>query len=272
MSEEIETLEEAVTEAVGTEEVKETEAKEVEERPEVKIAEKKEEAARFKSSLSEIDAQKAELLYQALSDPSQSINTVKALAAQIGLKIETPESKTESAVDETKSAVSVAIKKHLGKEYKFLATKVGNAFEEALDIAIDSRLTGIKQRLDKGDTERTTEVIDVAMQSVFGKYENSNDATLQSKIVELQEDFQVKPGTKPERYFQLLINAASADLGMTLIKKGFRDESRIKANRADAASRIASVRAGKEGSSGANIKPISLDAAVKAAIEKENEK
>lgn len=121
-------LDSAVAEAAGEIE-KKLETKE--EEPEVQLTEEKEESDETGLDLSEEETAEARNLYKALKNPKSSAAIIAALAQQAGL-FNQAEPPTKTEVKEAKKEIRDILAESLGKEYSFLADKLGPAIEKVL--------------------------------------------------------------------------------------------------------------------------------------------
>ncbi len=130
-------LDKAVTEAASELETKLDKKEETptkEETPEIQVAteETTETQEEEEEKLSDDEATEARNLYKALKNPKSSSAIIAALAQQAGLfnQVQPPSVKE---IKETKREIKDILAEGLGKEYSFLADKLGPAIEKVLD-------------------------------------------------------------------------------------------------------------------------------------------
>lgn len=201
-------------------------------------------------------------LSKALNGP-RGKDLLKILAREAGLL----DSSTKEEKKEIKRTVKEVIKEKLGSDYQFLADKLGDALEEVIKSNKDADVEEIKSRLDAREKADLSKEIDSALTNAIGRYEDVPKKVM-TRFNELIDEMPPTPGkTDPAKYFKRLITLAADETDTELVLKSSDSKDskdskenkntksnelsqimkdRLKRNRSDASSRLASKGAAAE--------------------------
>ena len=232
-------IEKAATDAAAT---VDTEIKVEDKKVETKGEDKKEEDKKEDLTAEQLEFSKT--LFKALNNPDVAIQkqTIQILAKAAGLDLKEIETKKE--VVEAKESLIDLLKADLG-EYDFLADKLGPVLEKVIKKFVDEGTKEIKesQRLDK--EERFKVATNTAIDTAFASFTNSLE--VKDEVVKLMDQIKPTAAMSAENYFKSLIVLAASNKNITLKSSSEKDKDKetkdkIKSNRDDAASRLASER------------------------------
>jgi len=179
--------------------------------------------------LDEAQLDESKRLYLALRDPKTAGPIIAALAAQAGLHL-TPQS-TKAEVKEVRKTITDAVAEALGDEYKFLAPKLGKAFESALEIQREEHEASLQEiRQSQVERDVTTAYEKLARET------KGESKRLESKMASLSEEIPI--GTMSvEKYIRRLYSIAVTESQQTSAKK---TADRIRKNAGNAPERLRS--------------------------------
>lgn len=206
------------------------------------------------------------ILYRALKDPAKAGAVIDFLATQAGYTKATVATKTD--VKEAREDITAILERNLGDEFKFLAPKLAPAIKESLENLLDEHNNDIRTRLDnqelkeiQSETARThTELA----QEWFGS-ELMPDKVVKAMSAAMDEFPPTDPKMTPERYYKRIFTMVVGELGLT--KTGSSRSDKISKNqRDDVARNLASQNRGVTPSTSGNVKKMSLNDAVSAAV------
>jgi len=163
-------------------------------------------------------AKQAKNLHRLLTNPETAEATLRALAAQAGIKIEgaTSEKKADKAV----KSISEMVKEKLGSDYKFLGDKLANIFEELLPNIIKEQTKDVRDKLAATEERALLAEVENAQTSVKAQYVRVPDKLLR-EVLRIQTEGEMAPGAKstPEKFFKSCLITAAENLNYKLIKK-----------------------------------------------------
>lgn len=238
-------IENASTELEGAEETKTETTEETKE--ETKAEEKKE------TKVADTTEQEMALsLFRALKDPNKAADVIRVMAKEAGL-LETKEEKKEAV-----KTIEEVIKEGLGEEYEFLAEKLGPIIKASVEIATKD----VREAQAKSDQDREAARIDTAINSVMGKYADSEK--LQDDVLKLMDEILPSPDQKVEVYIERLLKVAAAERGTPLKLKTAGEK--IAQTRQNAAARLAAEGGKSESAVTPAAKAMDINQAVEAAL------
>ena len=181
------------------------------------------------NELDDAQLDESKRLYIALKDPRTAGPIIAALAAQAGLHLTPQSSKAE--VKEVKKTITDAVAEALGDEYKFLAPKLGKAFESALEIEREEHEASLQEiRQSQVERDVTTAYEKLARET------KGESKRLESKMASLSEEVPI--GTMSvEKYIRRLYSIAVTETQQTSAKK---TADRIRKNASNAPERLRS--------------------------------
>ena len=250
------TLTTAVEEAVEKEipeEKPETQESEEEESEETEGEESDSEA----EEPEEDDSAAAIQLYKALTNPKTSRGVLAALAEEAGLSIASKETTRAEAIQ---SATEV-LRESLGKDYAFLADRLGPAIDKLLKNGTsDPKVERLERELAEIKQGTVMREINSALSDLYEKHPDAKD--VEKQMLRLMDEVLPGPNTTGKAYIKHIYNLASEQSRLKSATKKTIDK--MKANANDA-TRRASLEANatrvKSGSALPNLKE-----AVRAAI------
>jgi len=179
--------------------------------------------------LSESELDESKRLYLALRDPKMRGPILAALAAQAGVNL-TTESKS-SEVKEAKKSITKAVEEALGDEYKFLAPKLGKAFEAALQIQAEEN----EAQLSEIRTQQIERDVTTAYEKL-SRETKGESKKLEAKMATLSEEIPIGTMTV-EKYIRRLYSLAVTESQQSSARKV---ADKIRKNAGDAPSRLRS--------------------------------
>lgn len=168
--------------------------------------------------LTEDEKKQAKSIFKLLSDPNTSVEALRTLAAQAGLKLEKAETKEEKK--EAKKAVTEIIKEKLGANYPHLADILGPALQEIINEAVKDGNKDIREKIANDQKEALKKEIVAAQEKVVSEFVDVPVKVLQ-EFVRMQENGEILPGPKqsPEKFFRAGIKEAAENLKVALVRK-----------------------------------------------------
>lgn len=253
------TLTESIT-AATTEHTPATEETKAETKQEEKTEEKQEVVA---DGLTEVEQEQARQLFLALKNPEQAATVVAFLAQQAGYtKVET---KQEAA--EVKDDIVSVLKEKLGPDLDYLAEKLGPAIDKLVDDKLKANTADLRQKFEETEKEKLSGQVDVVMKelakSQFSKDELPEDIV--SEMNRLMDKIDPKADMTPKEYIEFLYYSVAGRKGIRAVDTAKDDK--IKKNRTDASSRLASEGAKQPISGNDAAKFTTLHQAIAAAVE-----
>lgn len=206
--------------------------------------------------LSASQKEEAERLYSALMDPRSAPAMVAALGAKFGINLTQPQSREE--VKEVKKDIKSIVSQALGKDYEFLADRLGTAIESAVGVIREEHqqeLLSIRQNGLERDTK-------LALDGLASKTKGDS-RKMETRMSALADEIPIG-NMSVDTYVRRLYDLAVAE-GQRSNSQGIADKIRRNAN--DAPGRLK----GTPGSSGRDVKipdkKMSLDESVKFAFD-----
>lgn len=190
--------------------------------------------------LSAEDAKQAKALFKLLKDPNTQKATLEVLAKQAGL-IDKEGEPTKNKTETKKAAKKFqdGLKEALGEKLAFLADKLGPFLEKYINEIRSETNEGI-QNLSKVQIENETE----AALNKLSKETKGMSRKFESKMAELTSKLKPQDGVSTYDYLKNLYTIASSGSSAASVKGQIAD--RIRKNRSDAPSRLASSGGEKE--------------------------
>jgi hypothetical protein len=218
------------------EEVKAEKIEEKEEKPEVTLEaeeetgdEDEEEEEKEDKGLSEDELDESRRLYLALKDPKAGPALIAALAQQAGLFRETIETKKDAK--EVKKSTIELLKEGLGKDYEWLADKIGPAIEKVVAQEKEEQQQQMQNlHLQNVEREVSSELAALARET------KGESKKLEARMVELMDDLPSSPNVSVKKYIRHLYTIASAGKTKQVTQKEVADK--IRRNAGDAPSRL----------------------------------
>lgn len=164
-----------------------------------------EEVKEGSDELSEEEKAESQRLYKALKDPSKGPKVLEALAYQAGLLGKNaPETKAEARA--AVKTVKEILAEGLGKEYAFLADKLGPAIEAVFDIKEEEQNAKFQQI----EAEKVQQQVVGATESFFQKTPEAK--AHEKRISQLAEEIPIGNLTV-DKYLRYLFTIASNEKG-----------------------------------------------------------
>lgn len=177
-------------------------------------------------------------LYKALKDPKAGPAVLAALAQQAGLLgRNAPETKAE--VKEAKRAVTEILSEALGKDYAFLADKLG----PALEAVFEQQETSLGEKFHKLEADKV-EAQTVQAMKELSRLTKGESTKLEARMAELSNEMPPAPGITPEKYIRHLFVLAGGKLPTAT--NGKTQNERIQRNANDTADRIQGKNSSRE--------------------------
>lgn len=268
VEEKTESLTDAITKAVETQDKSDVVVDKPEEQEEETEHEESDETE--KPELDEEHIQ-GKTIVQILKDPTRSAALVDYLARTAGYtkgEIQTPTDVKEATAD-----INKILEKHLGAEFQFLAPKLGPAIKESLEALIETRgdnTSDIRARLERQELKTIEEETATAHISLAREWFGTDDMPKEvvKEMSKAMDEFPpTDPNMSPEHYYRRIFALAVGELG---IRKGNQWKSdRVERNRSDSVARNMSAtnRGITPSSNGGNPQKMSLKDAVSLAME-----
>lgn len=191
------------------------------------------------------DLLEAKRIYKLLKDPTSSKQLVRELARAEGLLgDDAPTTKKEVAA--AKASIKDILKNKLGDKYEFLIPQLGEALEEILAGERETQQSSIQQ-MQIDQTRRDT----TAVLSQLAKETKGESRKVESRMLELMNEFQIGPGVSIDKYLRGLYAQASSARDASNQKNQKNDKIRRNAN--DAPSRLQSSSGTESSSRTSNI-------------------
>jgi hypothetical protein len=215
---------------------------EVEEKPEVELEEEKEKEEESESEEEDLDEpskDEAFRLYKALKDPKAAPAIIAALAQQVGVFPQGPESKGEER--QKVKDIKLILADSLGPEYKFLADRLGPAIEAVITQEREAQA----QQLSQIQLKNIEKEIEQSFSSL-SKETKGESRRLEARMYALMDEIVPSANISVDKYIRHIYAIASAGRKQPTTKE-VADKIRRNAN--DAPSRLQSGTAlGREGS------------------------
>lgn len=208
-----------------------------------------------------------------LSDPKTAKETLTILANKSGVNLREVETKKE--VKEAVKTITDELRDSLGDDFKFIADILGPGLEKVIKAEVSKGTESFKDYQRNQEVNKLQTEISDAVDSSFGKYENSNE--FEADVHKLMDSFKRDGSISHADYFDNLLIIAAAKKGVLLIPKGTKDikkvdEVKAKANAKDAASRLASERNAEVKTGVGVAKKMGLKESIEDAISQANTK
>lgn len=188
--------------------------------------------------LSDLEKDESQRLYKALRDPVKGIEVLRALAAQAGLLGKNaPETKKEETA--AKRAVTEILSEALGKDYAFLADKLG----PALEAVFEQQETSLGEKFHKLEADKV-EAQTVQAMKELSRLTKGESTKLEARMAELSNEMPPAPGITPEKYIRHLFVLAGGKLPTAT--NGKTQNERIQRNANDTADRIQGKNSSRE--------------------------
>lgn len=207
-------------------------------------------------------------LIAGLRDPKKAPLIIKFLAENAG--ITAPETKTEVVV--AKKKLQVLLEESLDPSLKYLADKLSPAIEAYLKDQLEESQRDIRETIGNSQTEKLVEQANIAQDNLGNKYFNGKmPENVITEIGKVMARLPSEPGQKMESYIEDCLFVAAGRLDLKLTSKiDTSKQTKVAKNSMDAASRLASERAGNQVPGTPPVqapKKMTLDEAVRAANE-----
>ena len=180
-------------------------------------------------SLDEQEARESILLYKALKDPNQRNAVIAALAQQAGILNQPLETRKEA--EGAKNEILEIFQESLGKEYSFLADRLGKAVERVLERERTERTAQFQQIEADKIINETNVALDKLARDTKG-----DSRRLENQMSSLMEKFPPGPNTGVEEYIRGIYAMASRAGVAKQTENRIADKIRRNAN--DAAGRL----------------------------------
>lgn len=211
-----------------------------------KPGEVKEPETIISEDLSEIEISQARELFKALKDPAKAPGIIEYIAKQAGFEKRIEGIKTEKQVEVVKDDILEALKTNLGDEFDFLTPRLSKALDKILTQKLEEHTKDIRESLQKGERDKTAIEVSSAYNELakhhFGVEEIPVE--VQTEMSSLMSKYKPASNMTVKEYLTDMLNGAAARLGIDLknVKVQQANNDRIKKNRTDAVSRLASDR------------------------------
>ena len=154
-------------------------------------------------------------LYNMLENPQTRVAVITALAKEMGVLKDLPETRTE--VKETRKEIIDIFKEALGPEYAFLSDKIGKGIEAVLNQERQEQAEKFQQI----ELEKIQNQTDSVLNKLAGELKVSRNSAefrnLEQRMADLVDDLPKGPNVSPEKYIRHLYTIASA--GRTTVNK-----------------------------------------------------
>jgi hypothetical protein len=168
--------------------------------------------------LDEEQQKTAKNIFKLLNNPKTSIEALRTLAAQAGLKL----SEIENKKDETaaKKTIKDIVKDKIGSKYSFLAEDLGDLLEDLFNTQVTEKTKDIRTKLDAADHQALVDKITAAQDKIIGEYVEVPNQVLK-EFVRMQEAGEIMPGKNqpPDKFIRAGIREAAENLKISLVKK-----------------------------------------------------
>jgi hypothetical protein len=181
----------------------------------------------------------AKQLYKALNNSETAPQVIRFLADQIGYK-GTPAEKIPEKVAEAKDDIMGVLKESLGPQFDFLAEKFAPAIAKIVDNKFEEHVKDIRARLDSSEEEKLAVESDMAMKNLAKDYFNKDELPddIINEMNKLMDRVSPSANMTATDYVNDIFYSVAGRRGL---KKGdFSIQDKVKRNRLDASSRLAS--------------------------------
>jgi len=175
------------------------------------------------------DLAEAKRIYKLLQNPTTAKSLVRELARAEGLLEAEPPTKQE--IREAKASIKDILKEKLGDKYEFLIPSLSDALETILAGERETHQQSVQQIQIDATKRETADVLAKLARETKGE-----SRKLESKMLELMNEFQIGPGVSIEKYLRGLYAQASSARTATSARNQQNDKIRRNAN--DAPSRL----------------------------------
>jgi hypothetical protein len=208
----------------------------------------------------EEDIAEAKRIYKLLKNPTTATSLVRELARAEGiLKEDAP---TPREIKEGKASIKDILKEKLGDKYEFLIPQLSDALETILAGERETHQQSVQQIQIDATKRETAEVLAKLARETKGE-----SRKVESRMLELMNEFQIGPGVSIEKYLRGLYAQASSARDAKNATNSKNDKIRRNAN--DAPSRLQNSSSGAEtrasGAGADTNKPMTLKEAVNFA-------
>jgi len=203
----------------------------------------------------------ARRIYKLLQNPVTAKTLVRELARAEGL-LEPDATKQE--VKAAKASIKDILKEKLGDKYEFLIPQLSDALETILAGERETSQQSVQQIQIEATKRETADVLAKLARETKGE-----SRKVESRMLELMNEFQIGPGVSIEKYLRGLYAQASSARDAKNVQNQKNDKIRRNAN--DVPSRLQSSSTGAENTRGTvagadPTKPMSLKDAVNFAV------
>lgn len=141
-----------------------------------------------KSTAVDSDTEIALAIYNALRDPNKAISTLQDIAQQFGLEVKRGETTKKAA----KATIKELVKQGLGKEYEFLADRLGNVLEQVVDSQVEERTAPISRKLLEMEARGVNNEITRELADLHSRTKGAS-AKLENEIMNWMSKYQPAP-------------------------------------------------------------------------------
>ena len=211
---------------------------------------------------SEEDLAEAKRIYKLLKNPTTATTLVRELARAEGLLDDKAPTKQE--VKEAKASIKDILKEKLGDKYEFLIPQLSDALEAILAGERETQQSSIQQMQIDQTKRETADVLAKLARETKGE-----SRKVESRMLELMNEFQIGPGVSIEKYLRGLYAQASSARDAANAKNQKNDKIRRNANDAPSRLHTSSGAENTRSSTPAGVdpnKPMSLKDAVNFAV------
>lgn len=222
------------------------------------------------SDLSDVETEEGRTLIRALKDPNRAPLVIDFLATQAGYTKANVQTKAD--VKEAKKEITQILEKHLGDDFKFLASRLAPAIEESLGSLLQGRdeNSDIRQRLERQELREIQNETAQAHIELAREWFGTDDMpanVVKAMSAAIDEFTPSDPNISPAKYYRKIFSLVAGELGLT--KKGTQVRGdRIARNRGDEVARNLTQSKGvSPTTNGENPRRLSLKDAVSLAVE-----
>ncbi len=177
------------------------------------------------------------------------------------------ETATKKEAEEIKDDIQSVLRESLGPELEALADRLAPALDKLIDKKLKDNTKDIRDSLAANEAKKLEDVALFTQkqlaQDYFKKDEIPEDIV--SDMNKMMDKIDPKAGTSVGEYIETIFHAVISKRGIT--KTSAATEDKIKKNRNDAPSRLASEGRGSPTEGESPAKKMSLEAAISAAVE-----
>lgn len=224
-----------------------------------------------KPTVDDVDIEQAKLLYKALKDPTQAPIVIKFMAEQAGYsKVE-----TKAEVKEAKGEIVDILKETLGSEFDFLAEKLAPGIERILTQKLQESQEDIRARLEEQERDKLSDQSAKTLTKLSREFFDADDVPTDfaNKMSTMMDKIPPTEGMSVSDYMESIFYQVVGREGVTRKGKSTAaTQEKTNKNRNDAPSRLASAGSSPSATASGNPKKMSIDEAVKLAVEQAKEK